>query len=99
MSMGANAATKAYQVMLNLERILAIELYNAAQAMEFRRPANSSPFLEKFLDAYRKQVSFVNDDKVMYRDIDLSVKFLQDVELDLPEDLMMIRDYSPADMR
>ena len=98
-SMGANAATKAYQVMLNLERILAIELYNAAQALEFRRPAHTSPYMEKFLQAYRQRVSFVTNDKVMYRDIDQSVKFLQEVELDLPEDLIMIRDYSPADMR
>ena len=97
--MGANAATKAYQVMLNLERILAIELYNAAQAMEFRRPARTSPFMERFLEEYRKQVPFVKDDKVMYRDIDLSVKFLQEVELDLPEDVIMMRDYSPEDMR
>jgi histidine ammonia-lyase len=98
-SMGANAATKAYQVMLNLERILAIELYNAAQALEFRRPARSSPILEKFLEDYRKQVSFVTDDKVMYPDIELSVKFLQELELDVPEDLIMMRDYSPEDMR
>jgi histidine ammonia-lyase len=98
-SMGANAATKAYRVMLNLERILAIELYNAAQAMEFRRPMRSSPFMEDFMEAYRKRVSFVKDDKVMYRDIEQSVKFLQEVELDLPEDLIVMRDYSPEDMR
>ncbi len=98
-SMGANAATKAYQVMLNLERILAIELYNAAQALEFRRPQRSSPFLEGFLKQYREKVSFVEDDKVMYGDIDLSVQFLREVELDLPEDLLLIRDYSPEDMR
>ncbi|MCK5066612.1 MAG: histidine ammonia-lyase [Bacteroidales bacterium] len=98
-SMGANAATKAYQVMLNLERILAIELYNAAQALEFRRPARTSPYLENFLQEYRKRVSFVDDDKVMYRDINLSVRFLRDVKLDLPEDLLVMRDYSPEDMR
>ena len=98
-SMGANAAIKAYQVMLNLERILAIELYNAAQALEFRHPVRTSPFLERFMEEYRKQVSFVKDDKVMYRDIALSVKFLQDVKLDLPEDLLVMRDYSPEDMR
>ncbi len=93
-SMGANAATKAYRVMLNLERILAIELYNASQALEFRRPARTSPFLEKFMEGYREYVSFVDDDKVMYRDMEASVRFLQDVELDLPDDLLMI-DYSP----
>jgi len=98
-SMGANAATKAYRVLLNLERILAIELYNAAQALEFRRPARTSPYLENFLAEYREQVSFVNDDKVMYRDIDASVTFLRDVKLDLPEDLLVIRDYSPDDMQ
>ncbi len=98
-SMGANAATKAYQVMLNLERILAIELYNAAQALEFRRPARTSPYLENFLQEYRKRVSFVDEDKVMYRDIELSVKFLREVKLDLPEDLLVMRDYSPEDMR
>ena len=98
-SMGANAATKAYRVMLNLERILAIELYNAAQAIEFRRPARTSPYLENFLTEYRKYVSFVDYDKVMYRDMDASVQFLQEVEMDLPEDLIMIRDYSPEDMQ
>ena len=97
--MGANAATKAYRVMLNLERILAIELYNAAQALEFRRPARTSPYLENFITEYRKYVSFVEDDKVMYRDMEASVRFLQDVEMDLPEDLLMIRDYSPKDMQ
>ena len=98
-SMGANAATKAYRVMLNLERILAIELYNAAQALEFRRPARTSSYLENFLTEYRKYVSFVDYDKVMYRDMDASVQFLQDVVMDLPEDLIMIRDYSPEDMQ
>jgi len=98
-SMGANSATKAYRVMLNLERILAIELYNAAQAIEFRRPARTSPYLENFLTEYRKYVSFVDYDKVMYRDMDATVQFLQEVEMDLPEDLIMIRDYSPEDMQ
>ena len=97
-SMGANAATKAYRVMLNLERILAIELYNAAQALEFRRPARTSPYLEKILEQYREYVSFVEDDKVMYRDMESSVQFLRDVELDLPDDLLYVREYSPEDL-
>ena len=85
-SMGANAATKAYQVGQNLERILAIELFNAAQALEFQRPAKSSPFIEKFVADYRKKVKFIDKDKTMYDDIALSVEFLQEVELDLPTD-------------
>ena len=94
-SMGANAATKAYHVMLNLERILAIELYNAAQAMEFRRPARTSPYLENFLEGYRARVPFVKDDKVMYQDMDASVRYLRDVVLELPEELLTFRDYAP----
>ncbi|MFP4024305.1 MAG: histidine ammonia-lyase [Thiohalospira sp.] len=84
-SMGANAATKAYQVAQNLERILAIELFNAAQALEFQRPAKSSPFIEKFIADYRKKVKFIDQDKTMYDDIACSVEYLQEVELDLPE--------------
>lgn len=75
-SMGANAATKALRVVLNTEKILAIELYNAAQAMEFRRPLKTSPFLEEFLNDYRKWVKFVEHDVLMYRDINQTVAFL-----------------------
>ena len=95
-SMGANAATSAWKVMENLERILAIELYNAAQAMEFRRPARSSAYLEKFMEGYRTYVSFVEDDKVMYNDIEGSVRYLREVQLDLPEELLEFKDYSPV---
>ena len=83
-SMGANAATKAYKVAQNLERILAIELFNAAQALEFQRPAKSSPFIEKFIADYRKKVKFIDQDKTMYDDIARSVDYLREVELELP---------------
>ena len=65
-SMGANAATKCYRVVNNLETVLAIELFNAAQALEFRRPLKSSPVIEDFVAEYRKVVPFVKDDQVMY---------------------------------
>ncbi|MBI9054271.1 MAG: histidine ammonia-lyase [Bacteroidales bacterium] len=84
-SMGANAATKAYQVAENLERILAIELFNAAQGLEFQRPAKSSPVIEEFVAGYRKKVKFIEHDKTMYDDIARSVEYLQEVELELPE--------------
>jgi histidine ammonia-lyase len=84
-SMGANAATKAYQVLLNLERILAIELFNAAQAMEFRRPAKTSDYLESFMGKYRQYVEFIENDKIMYPDMNRSVNFLREVDLELPE--------------
>ncbi len=80
-SMGANAAVKAWKVMENLERILAIELYNAAQALDFRRPARSSSYLERFVGEYRKRVKFIDEDMVMYKDINETVAFLRDVQL------------------
>jgi histidine ammonia-lyase len=87
-SMGANAATKALRVVYNLERILAIELFNAAQAFDFRRPGKSSPFIEEFLASYRKEVEFIHEDKVMYPEIEKSVQFLRVVPLDIPDALM-----------
>lgn len=76
-SMGANAATKCFNVLNNLEIILAIELFTAAQALEFRRPQQSSPFIEKVISRYRMQVPFVKEDKVMFTEIEKSVKFLR----------------------
>ncbi|QYR09941.1 histidine ammonia-lyase [Prevotella sp. Rep29] len=77
-SMGANAATKLVQVIDNTERILAIELFNAAQALEFRRPLKSSPVIEKLHADYRQVVPFIDDDQIMYPHIAVSVKFLQE---------------------
>ncbi len=76
-SMGANGATKLIRVVDNTERILAIELFNATQALNFRRPIKTSPYLEKFIEKYRKDVSFIENDKIMYKEIETSVKFLQ----------------------
>ena len=87
-SMGANAATKAWKVVENLERVLAIELFNAAQALEFRRPLKSSPFLERFVAGYRKEVPFVQNDKVMHDEIEKTIDFLRKVEYNLPDALM-----------
>jgi len=76
-SMGANAATKLYQVVLNTERVLAIELFNAAQALEFRRPLKSSPAIEAIYAAYRKVVPFIENDEFMSPHIAQSVEFLR----------------------
>lgn len=75
-SMGSNSATKLRRVVLNLERVLGIELFNAAQALEFRRPERTSPELEAMVAEYRREVPFIEDDTVMYPLIDASVKFV-----------------------
>ena len=76
-SMGANAAIKLYKVVLNTERVLAIELFNAAQALEFRLPLKSSPAIQEIFKAYRKEVPFIINDEVMYPYIQKSIDFLR----------------------
>ena len=76
-SMGANAATKSYLVINNVEKVLAIELLNAAQALEFRRPMKTSPVLEELMSNYRKFIPFVENDTVMYELMHKSQEFLR----------------------
>lgn len=76
-SMGSNAATKLARVVDNTERVLAIELFNAAQALEFRRPLRSSEAVERLVEKYRKVVPYIDNDRVMYPLIDATINFLQ----------------------
>jgi len=80
-SMGANAATKCYLVVNNVEKILGIELFNAAQALEFRRPQKSSEFIEDFVAAYREVVPFVENDTYMHELIQKSIDFVNGVHI------------------
>ena len=75
-SMGANAATKLHKIIDNLKYIAAIELMNAAQGLDFRRPLKSSPIIEKLFEAYRQVVPFVEEDVVMEDYIAKTMAFL-----------------------
>jgi histidine ammonia-lyase len=76
-SMGANAATKAVKVANNVERILAIEMMTACQALEFRGIGETSPCLQEIIREYRKTVPFINEDSLMYELIDKSLDFIR----------------------
>jgi len=78
-SMGANAATKAYRVLNNLRRILAIELLNAAQALEFRRPLKSSPSVEYLHAQLRLHVTKTEDDRYFSDDLRKVESILQTI--------------------
>ena len=84
-SMGANAATQAYTLVNNVERIFAIELFNASQALHFRAPLKSSGFIEMFLQAYRAEVPFIEEDEVLHNDIEASIAFIQNLAIDNSE--------------
>ena len=80
-SMGANSATKLYKVVENTERVLAIELLNAIQALDFRNK-KSSNFIENIVKLYRKEVNFVDSDRILHHDIKTSIHFLQNLSID-----------------
>ena len=84
-SMGANAATKTLRIVENVERILAIELLNGSQALEFRRPLKSSEFIESFVKSYREEVSFVSEDRILHYDIEKSVSFLNSFQIEMED--------------
>jgi histidine ammonia-lyase len=84
-SMGANAATQAYTLIYNVERILAIELMNASQAIQFRKPLKTSLFLSMFLKTYQEVVPFIKEDKFLHEDIISSISFLKCVNIDNEE--------------
>ncbi len=84
-SMGANAATKLHHIIDNLKYIAAIELMNAAQALNFRRPVKSSPYIAHFFDAYRSKVPFVEEDVVMADYIPATLDFLKGYSIEIPE--------------
>ena len=75
-SMGANAATKLVRIVNNTRRVLGIELLNAAQALEFRRPARSSEKIEYLLSEFRKEVPFVDVDMYLHPLIEKAAAFI-----------------------
>ncbi|MDC1325373.1 histidine ammonia-lyase [Ulvibacter sp.] len=81
-SMGANSATKCLRIIDNIETILAIELMNASQALAFRRPKKSSPFIESFIASFREVSPFMEEDRLMSDDIQASIHFLKSFSID-----------------
>ena len=77
-SMGANAATKCKRVIDNVEKVLAIELVTAVQALEFRRPLKSSDVIEEIVAAFRKEVSFNDADRILQEDILKAITFIKE---------------------
>jgi histidine ammonia-lyase len=64
-SMGANAATKLFKVLENVQQVLGIELMTAAQGIEFREVEKSSSILVELHEKYRKTIPFISEDIYM----------------------------------
>lgn len=75
-SMGANAATKLYEVVMNTERVLAIELLNAVQALSFRRPKRSSKIIEDLIQEFQKTIPYISKDRIIHDDMMKVITFM-----------------------
>ncbi|MEE9350489.1 MAG: histidine ammonia-lyase [Flavobacteriaceae bacterium] len=84
-SMGANSATKVKRIVDNVTRILAIELFTASQAIHFRAPLKTSPFLESFISLFRTDVPLVEKDRVLHYDIKNAIGFIENMTIDNAE--------------
>ena len=67
--MGSIGARKTYQIVLNLEYILAVELLCAAQAFDYRKPLRSSKILEACHNLVRNEIDHAEEDRIFANDI------------------------------
>jgi histidine ammonia-lyase len=79
--MGANSALQLNKIVENVKYILGIEMFTAAQALEFRKPLKSSRKIEKLLSDYRKDVRFIEKDEVMHDHIISSLNFIDKLNI------------------
>jgi len=77
-SMGMTGALKLRQIVENAERILAIELMCAAQALEFRRPLKASREVERAHEAVRAIVPQLEQDRSLAPDIEALASAIRD---------------------
>ncbi len=80
-SMGSISARKALKIIENLEVILAIELFTAAQGFEFRKPLKSGILLDKSLEFIRGKIPFAENDRIFSKDIDVACQIIRNKEL------------------
>ena len=80
-SMGSIGVRKALRVVQNLEKILAIELLCAAQALDFRKPLKPGPTLQACHEQIRKTITHATEDRIFSEDIDKALTLIQNQEL------------------
>jgi len=76
-SMGANSAILLFDISENVKKILSIELFNSAQAIDLKKPLKTSNFLHQFISIYRNKVEFISEDKLMHNEINSTLDFIE----------------------
>ena len=79
-SMGANSALQLYKIIENVKYILAIEMFTAAQALDFRESIKSSITIQKLIKSYRTKVKFIKKDEIMHDHIISSLNFIDNLD-------------------
>jgi len=79
--MGSISGRQFNQILGNLEKILAIELLYAAQALEFRRPNSFSKIIEKNFEIIREKVAKLEEDRLLKEDINNMIQLVENKNL------------------
>lgn len=80
-SMGTIAARKARDIIRNAERVVATEILAACQAIDFREEYTLGKGTKVAYDTVRDVVNFIENDVVMYKEIDKVTELLRSGEL------------------
>ncbi|MDX5339133.1 MAG: histidine ammonia-lyase [Cyclobacteriaceae bacterium] len=80
-SMGSIGARKALRVIENVEKILGIELFYAAQAMDYHAPLKSGKIMTAIYTRVRELIDPVLTDRVLYEDMETAIELLRSGEL------------------
>ncbi|MBN1115778.1 MAG: histidine ammonia-lyase [Bacteroidales bacterium] len=80
-SMGSISSRKALQIVANLEKILAIELFTSAQGFDFRKPLKSGILIDKCHQFIRTKIDFAENDRIFAEDINEAIKIITNKEL------------------
>ncbi len=80
-SMGSIGARKALQVIENVEKIIGIELFCAAQAVDFHAPLRSSKIMTALHDFVRSKITHVTEDRIMYEDMETAISITKSGDL------------------
>jgi histidine ammonia-lyase len=80
-SMGSIGGRKALQVIENVERILGVELFCAAQALDFHKPLKSGKVLNSLHEAVRKQIPHLEKDCIMNELMETAIEIIKDKSL------------------
>lgn len=77
-SMGTVSARKARKILVHSRKVVALEMFCAAQALDFDGKSSLSPILKGVYDSIREQVPFIEEDTYMKRYMDMIEKLLID---------------------